>query len=180
MEDFLIAPPPIAAVVLAGGQARRMGGGDKGRTQVGRQSILARIVATVRPQVAALALSANGEAARFADLGLPVLADTVADSGPLAGLLAGLDWAAGAGFSWLLTVPGDTPFLPADLVIRLGHALRHGALAAIAGSGGRTHPVVGLWSTSLAEPLHRFMVEEGQRKVGHWAKDCGAVTMEWP
>lgn len=171
-----------AGVVLAGGQARRLGGCDKGLTAVGARTILARVVATVAPQVAALALNANGDPARFAGLGLPVLADSVEGfAGPLAGILAGLDWAAARpGCGWLLSVPTDTPFLPADLAERLAAAIAAGAPAAIATSGGRGQPVIGLWPVGLAGALRRFLVERGERKAGLWVRQVGAVEVAWP
>ena len=169
-----------AGLVLAGGQAARMGGGDKGRLEVGGQSILARLVAALDHQVAALALSANGDAARWNDLALPVLPDEMPGLGPLGGLLAGLGWAAREGYAWLLTAPTDTPFLPDDLRLRLGHALSGGGAAAIASSGGHRHHVAGLWSVALLPVLRRFLLVEGQRKVGAFAALCGAVSVAWP
>lgn len=180
MADFLLSPPAVGAVILAGGQALRMGGGDKGRQVVGGQDVLTRLIAVLRPQVGALALSANGDPRRFADLGLPVLADREEDGGPLAGLLAGLAWARAQGFPWLLTAPTDTPFLPADLLIRLGFGVCAGQSAAIAASGGRRHPVVGLWSTDLLVPLQQFLLGQEQRKMNLWAEHCGAAVVEWP
>ena len=173
------AARPAAAVILAGGRARRLGGGDKGATLIDGRSVLSRLTESLAPQVGALALNANGDAGRFAALGLPVLADPAGAEGPLAGILAGLDWAAAQGRSWLLTVPTDTPFLPGDLVLRLAHGLSQGG-AAIAASGGREHPVIGLWPVALGEPLRRFLVAEGRRKAGEWARLCGAVAVEWP
>jgi molybdopterin-guanine dinucleotide biosynthesis protein A len=172
----------LAGVVLAGGLARRLGGGDKGLTGIGGASILDRVVGVVRPQVGALALNANGDPARFAALGLPVLADSIDGFvGPLAGILAGMEWAATLpGVRWLLTVPTDTPFLPADLGQRLAAAIDQGAPAAIAASGGRRHPVIGLWPVALAAELRDFVVERGVRKVGIWTKAVGAVEVDWP
>ena len=104
-------------VVLAGGQATRMGGGDKGLRLLGRQTILDRVIERLSPQVSDLALNANGDATRFSDLGLPVLADSIEGfAGPLAGVLAGLDWAAKIGADTLVTAAADTPFFPCDLV----------------------------------------------------------------
>lgn len=180
MNPFLTSPPAAGGVILAGGRALRMGGGDKGRQSLGGQDMLTRLAAVLRPQVSALALNANGDPARFADLALPVLPDGLEDAGPLAGLLAGLDWAHGLGLPWLLSAPTDTPFLPPDLLIRLGHGVCGGQLAAVAASGGRRHPVAGLWSASLRAPLRRFLLEQGQRKMGLWAEHCGAATVEWP
>ena len=162
----------IVGIVLAGGQARRMGGGDKVLKPVGGRPMLARILERVRPLVDALALNANGDPARFADYGLPVEPDPVAGHpGPLAGVLAGLDWARRAcpGAAYVATVPGDAPFLPRDLVARLEAARAAvGADMACAASGGRAHPVVGLWPVRLAEDLRHALVAEEIRKVDIW------------
>src|SRR4249920_65280 len=109
-------------VVLAGGLARRMGGGDKARLRIGDRTILERVLARLKPQCAALILTANGDPTRFADTGLAVVPDSVPDfAGPLAGILAALDWAAAhaPGLAEIVSVPGDCPFLPRDLVARL-------------------------------------------------------------
>src|SRR5438045_1071843 len=118
--------PPAAAtvlgLVLAGGLARRMGGGDKARLRIGHQTILERVLERLAPQCAALVLNANGDPARFEDTRLPVIGDTVPGFlGPLAGILAGLEWAAAhaPGITDVVSAPGDCPFLPADLVARL-------------------------------------------------------------
>ena len=169
-------------VILAGGLARRMGGGDKCRQVVGGRSILVRTVACVGPQVAALALNANGDAGRFADVGLPVLADPVAGHpGPLAGVLAGLIWAAARGAGWLVSVPGDCPFLPGDLVARL-HAARGAAMVAVAASGGRVHPVAGLWPVACRDALAAALAG-GERRVGAFVEALAghhaAGVAEW-
>src|SRR6202044_1642994 len=117
--------PPTLGLVLAGGLARRMGGGDKARIRVGGATILERVLARLAPQCSRIVINANGDPARFADTGLEVVADSVPDfAGPLAGILAGLDWAAARapGTAWLVSVPGDCPFLPNDLVARLHEA----------------------------------------------------------
>jgi molybdopterin-guanine dinucleotide biosynthesis protein A len=168
-------PPSVAGVILAGGQARRMGGGDKGRTQVAGRSILDWQLEILRPQVAALAINANGPAERFAETGLPVIADDPGAEGPLAGILTALEWAAAEGFSRVLTVPCDTPFVPPDLVLRLG---RH--TAAVAASQGNIHPVIGLWPVVLANDLRRLVIDAGERKARVWVQRCGAVSVEWP
>ncbi|HVI52065.1 MAG TPA: molybdenum cofactor guanylyltransferase MobA [Candidatus Sulfotelmatobacter sp.] len=171
----------IAGIILAGGQARRLGGGDKPLRLLAGRPILARLIASFAPKVSAMAISANGDPARFAAFGLPVLADPVpGHPGPLAGLLAGLEWAGTLpDVKALLTLPGDTPFLPDDLADRLGERVEAGAGAAVASSGGRRHPVAGLWPLSLAASLRRFLVDEGERKVGLWAERAGAATVEW-
>jgi molybdopterin-guanine dinucleotide biosynthesis protein A len=166
-------------VILAGGRATRMGGGDKGRLLLGGRSLLSRVIERTAPQVAALALNANGDLTRFADLGLPVLPDPVPDfPGPLAGVLAGMDWAASQGADHVVTVAADTPFLPEDLVPRLLLAAESGAPIVLASStveGRETrHPTFGLWSVSLREAL-REALDRGERKVGLWADQQGAV-----
>jgi molybdopterin-guanine dinucleotide biosynthesis protein A len=163
----------IAGVLLAGGRAQRMGGGDKCLRPLGGRPILARVIARLHPQVAALVLNANGDPARFAGFGLPVVADSIPGfAGPLAGLLAGLDWAAAAqpGCTAIASVPTDLPFLPADLVARLAAgAAAQGTDLAIAASGERTHPAIGLWPLRLRDDLRRALTEEGLRKLGVWA-----------
>jgi molybdenum cofactor guanylyltransferase len=160
----------IAGVVLAGGLARRMGGGDKGLRLVAGRPILAWVIERARPQVAALALNANGDAARLGEWGLPIVADGVPGfAGPLAGVLAGLDWAAETvpEASHVASFATDAPFLPRDLVARLRMALHEGAELACARSGGRAHPVFGLWPVALRNDLRRAM-NEGVRKVDLW------------
>lgn len=162
----------VAGVLLAGGLARRMGGGDKGLKVLGGRPILDWIVDRVRPQVGPLALNANGAADRFEAYRLPVLPDAVGDfAGPLAGVLTGLEWARNAApdCEFVATFPTDAPFLPEDLVSRLFAAMAdQGADMACAASGGRHHPVVGLWPVRLADDLRRAMVEEDIRKVDRW------------
>lgn len=163
-------------VVLAGGLSRRMGGGDKGRLEVGGRPMLGRVIACMAAQVVAVALNANGDPGRFADFGLPVLADGVAGQpGPLAGVLAALDWAAGQGAGWVATAPGDCPFLPMDLVARL-HDARGAGRFACAGSGGRAHPVIAVWPVDCRAAL-RAALGAGLRKVGAFATQSVA---EWP
>ena len=172
--------PPTLGVILAGGLARRMGGGDKGLRQVGGERVLDRLVRRIGPQVAGLAINANGNPARFADLGLPVVMDTVPDRpGPLAGVIAGLDWAAShpSGAAWIVTVPGDCPFLPTNLVARL-HAGRGTADFACAASSGRTHPVVALWPLSRGDAL-RQAVQDGERKIDAFTGRYATVAIEW-
>jgi molybdenum cofactor guanylyltransferase len=160
----------VAGVILAGGLSRRFGGGDKCLRLLAGRPILAHIIERLRPQVDALALNANGDPARFAAFGLPVIADSIAGfAGPLAGVLAGLDWgAARTGITHVATAAADAPFLPLDLVQRLRHALEAGGSdLACARSGGRAHPVFGLWPVALAEEL-RAAVHSGIRKVDQW------------
>jgi molybdenum cofactor guanylyltransferase len=162
----------IAGLLLAGGRSRRMGGGDKALRELGGRTFLARIIERLRQQVAALVLNANGDPVRFAEYGLPVVADSVPDfAGPLAGILAGLDWAAAhrPGCTFVASVATDAPFLPLDLVSRLVAALAEArADLACAASGGRAHPVFGLWPVRLKEDLRAAVRDEGVRKVDLW------------
>lgn len=166
-------------VILAGGQARRMGGGDKGRLMLGGQSLIERVIARLAPQVKVLALSANGPPDRFADLGLPVLPDSLPDfPGPLAGVLAGLDWAAAQGGDRIVTAAADTPFLPADLVARLDSAARRGGLALAQDAAGDRHPTFGLWPVALREDL-RAALTGGLRKIVAWTDSHGAAQAQF-
>jgi molybdopterin-guanine dinucleotide biosynthesis protein A len=170
--------------VLAGGLARRMGGGDKARIAIGGVTILQRVLACLAQQCTRIVINANGDPARFADTKLPVVADSVSDfAGPLAGILAGLDWAALhlPECEWLVSVPGDCPFLPSDLVARL-QAVRvaAGAPLACARSGEWRHPVIGLWPLALREDLRRALVAEGLRKIETWTARHGVAIADWP
>ncbi len=162
----------VVGVVLAGGLSRRMGGGDKALLDLGGRTILDHVIERARPQVSALALNANGDAARFSRFGLPVIADVVEGyAGPLAGVLTGLEWAAAEapGCAWIATFASDAPFLPGDLVARLVEAVeRDGADMACAASSGRRHPVFGLWPVALAGALRNAVIDEALRKVDLW------------
>ena len=165
--------PPLG-VILAGGRATRMGGGDKGLLALDDQTILGHVVERLSPQVADLALNANGDPDRFASLGLPVIADSIGDyAGPLAGVLAGLDWAAGQGADAIVTAAADTPFFPCDLVPQLllaTEGMTHPlALAATpdAKRGTARHPTFGLWPVALRDDL-RASLNDGLRKVVLW------------
>jgi molybdenum cofactor guanylyltransferase len=176
--------PATLGLVLAGGLARRMGGGDKARIAIGGVTILQRVLACLAPQCTRIVINANGDPARFANTKLPVVADSVPDfAGPLAGILAGLDWAARhvPDCEWLASAPGDCPFLPNDLVARL-HAARiaAGAPLACARSGERRHPVVGLWPLALREDLRRALVAEGLRKIEIWTARHRVAIADWP
>jgi molybdenum cofactor guanylyltransferase len=177
-------PGKPLGVVLAGGLARRMGGGDKARLRIGGRTILERVLARFKPQCAALILNANGDPARFADTGLAVVPDSVPDfAGPLAGILAGLDWAAreAPDVADIVTVPGDCPFLPEDLVARLSAArAREAAPLACARSGEWRHPVVGLWPVALRGDLRNALVAEGLRKIEAWTARHGVAVADWP
>jgi molybdopterin-guanine dinucleotide biosynthesis protein A len=172
----------VPGVILAGGLSRRMGGGDKCLAPLAGRAILAHIIERVRPQVSILAINANGDPSRFADFDLPVIADESADfAGPLAGILAALDWAADQArpIQHVLTVPGDTPFLPHDLVARLVAGLAKGAELALAASGGRSHPVIGLWPLASRDALRRAIHGEGLRKVETWASRFATAAVEF-
>ncbi len=165
-------PPEIAGVLLAGGLSRRMGGGDKTLKTLAGRPVLDHVVARAKPQVAALVLNANGDPARFARYDLPVVPDPVDGFvGPLAGVLAGLEWARAhvPHCLWVTSFATDAPCLPRDLVARLSFTVTaHGADMACAISAGQDHPVFGLWPVRLAGELRRALAEEGVRKVDVW------------
>ncbi len=166
-------------VILAGGLSRRMGGGDKALLPLGQGTLVSHVAARLGPQVSALALNANGDATRFAALGLPVLADSLPDHpGPLAGILAAMDWAAGQGAHMVVTAPADTPFLPRDLVSQL-ERVAEASGAAIAASGGRTHPVCGLWPVAARADL-RAALAGGMRRLSDWTDRLGAGIAPFP
>jgi molybdopterin-guanine dinucleotide biosynthesis protein A len=178
-------PAEPLGVILAGGLSRRMGGGDKGLLPLGRTSILGHVVERLRPQVADLALNANGDPARFPDFGVPVLPDEDDDRpGPLGGVLAGLDWAASCGAAAIVTAAADTPFLPRDLVARLIAAAGPSGIAlAATREDGRPirHPTFGLWPVALREDL-RAALADGDRKVVIWTDrhDAGTAMFDDP
>ncbi len=172
----------IAGVILAGGLARRMGGGDKALLQLGGETLLARVIARLQPQVDEIVLNANGDPARFAEFGLPVAADTVAGfAGPLAGVLAGMRWAAAMGYTHVASAAGDTPFFPADLVVQLAQAVQSGgqpiALAATNDPkrGLSEHPTFGLWPVDLADNLEESLTVGNMRKVIVWTSCHGCA-----
>ena len=180
----MAADPTTLGLLLAGGLARRMGGGDKPLHTIAGRSMLAHVIERLSSQCAGLLLNANGDPVRFADYGLPIIADDVPDfAGPLAGILAGLDWLATnrPETEWLVSVAADTPFIPRDLVARL-HAAREeaGVPLACAASGGRTHPVIRLWPVSLRQDLRHALMVEDERKVSRWAARHGVAMAEWP
>lgn len=164
-------------VILAGGQARRMGGGDKGLLMLNGQSLMQRVIMRLSPQVQRMAINANGDPARFSGFALPVLPDPVPGfPGPLAGVLSAMDWAAGLGADAVVTVAADTPLFPADLLARLRAAGRStGFSLAATGTDAAPdwHPTFGLWPTALRDTLRRDLLA-GQRKVIDWALQNGA------
>lgn len=175
---------PIAGVILAGGLSRRMGGGDKCLREIAGRPLLAHILERVRPQVEPLVLNANGDPARFKVFGVPVVADTVEGfAGPLAGILAGLDWAAAHApqCAWVASFAADAPFVPRDLVARLAAAVdRDQADLACAVSGGQAHPVFGLWRVDLRAALRDALVREQIHKVDRWTARYKLARVEFP
>jgi molybdopterin-guanine dinucleotide biosynthesis protein A len=176
--------PQTLGVILAGGLARRMGGGDKPMREISGRTILDHVIERFSPQCDGLVLNANGDPARFASFNLPVVADTVADyPGPLAGVLAALDWTAEnrPQIEWVVSVAGDCPFLPRDLVERFHAArLNEDAQLAVASSGERSHPVIGLWSVALRHDLRHALVDEDLRKIDRWTARYPLATVTWP
>lgn len=168
----------INAVILAGGEGRRMGGADKALLPLNGRSLLAHVLYRLTPQVGAVAISANGNPARFAAFGLPVLPDAQS-LGPLSGVLAGLCWAVGHGADALLTVPVDVPFLPADLAARLAAAAA-GDAPVLAECEGRLHPATALWPVALVAPLAEFLASGARPKVTDFAFAHGACRVPFP
>lgn len=173
-------------VILAGGQATRMGGGDKGLLRLGGQTLLDHVIERLEPQVAEVALNANGDPARFSSLRLPVLADSIAGFvGPLAGVLAGLDWAAARGGDAIVTAAADTPFFPCDLVPQLllrGEGMTHPLVLAATPDvkrGTARHPTFGLWPVALRDDL-RTALNGGLRKVVLWTEQHGGREALFP
>ncbi|WP_256754458.1 molybdenum cofactor guanylyltransferase MobA [Mesorhizobium sp. Mes31] len=173
----------VVGIILAGGRSRRMGGGDKCLLPLGSGCLLDHVILRLAPQVAPLALSANGDPARFSRFGLPVLADTVTGfAGPLAGILTGLEWAiANTACKAIVTAAGDTPFLPLDLVERLAAAIdqRSGSIA-VACSAGKRHPTFTLWPTDCRDALRRFLVDEDNRRVSAFIERHDFVDVDFP
>lgn len=171
-------------VVLAGGLGRRMGGGDKPTRVIGGRTMLEHVIERLGPQCDGLVLNANGDPVRFARFGLPVVADTIEGyPGPLAGMLAALDWTADnrPDVEWVVSAAGDCPFLPRDLVARLQRArMTEGADLAVAASGGQAHPVIGLWKVALRGELRHALTNEGLRKIDRWTSRYGLATVSWP
>ena len=174
----------VAGVILAGGRARRMGGGDKCLHRLGDKTILEHVIDRARPQVSPLILNANGDPGRFAEFGLAVATDVIDGfAGPLAGILTGLEWARGHApdCPWVASFATDTPFLPEDLVPRMLAAVADAnADIACAASGGRSHPVFGLWPVRLAGELRHALADEDMRKIDLWTARYRLVTVEFP
>ncbi len=161
----------VTAVLLAGGMARRMGGGDKCLLEIGGRTLLDLVIERTRLQVPDMVINANGDRGRFDRFGLPVAPDTVGGfAGPLAGVLTGMEWARDnrPENPWIMTVATDTPFFPNDLAAALLRRVKDGADMACARSGDRNHPVFGLWPVGLASDLRKALVDEEMRKVDVW------------
>lgn len=171
----------VVGAVLAGGQGRRMGGVDKASVRLGGRSLLEHVLERLAPRCSALVISANGDPARFAAHGFPVVPDTVG-TGPLAGVLAAMDWAAAQlpDIAFLVSATVDVPLLPTDLVSRLlARRESSGQRIVAARSGGRTHPAHALWPVSLRHDL-RAALAAGERRVGAWAAAQGSACACWP
>jgi molybdopterin-guanine dinucleotide biosynthesis protein A len=180
----MTASVPTLGVLLAGGLARRMGGGDKPLKTIAGRTILERVIERLAPQCDGLILNANGDPQRFAFTGLPIVPDDVPGfAGPLAGILAALDWAAAhrPDLAWVASAAADSPFLPHDFVSRL-HAARDaaGVPLACAESGGQAHPVNALWPVSLRADLRHALVVEDMRKIDRWTARHGIAQAAWP
>ncbi len=180
----LAPPPPTVGVILAGGLSRRMGGGDKSLLTIGERTLVQCVAERLAVQCARLILNVNGDPARFDDMNLPIVPDTLADHpGPLAGILAALEWAAvhAPSVEWVVSVPGDTPFIPGDLVERLHEDRRASGLPLVcASSASRRHFAVGLWPVSLRHDLRSAMVGRGTRSIREWAGPHGLAEASWP
>ncbi len=177
--------PPVVGVLLAGGLSRRMGGkGDKPLQAIAGKPLLAHTIERARPQVRALVLNVNAAQERFAEYALPMVADPVEGFvGPLAGVLAGMDWARANApdCPWVMSLATDAPFIPEDLVARLlAVVARDDAEIGCAMSGGRTHPVFALWPVRLAEALRTALIEEEMRKIDRWTARYKVAYAEWP
>jgi molybdopterin-guanine dinucleotide biosynthesis protein A len=174
----------VAGLILAGGLARRMGGGDKPLVMAQGRTLLDRVIERIRPQVGPLILNANGDPDRFAHLGLPVAGDVLDGyGGPLVGVLTGLEYLAchHPHIRWMVSVAADTPLFPADLVTRfMDAASADKARLAVARSGDQTHPVFGLWSVDLAGDLRAALVDEGLRRIDRWTARYPLAVVDWP
>jgi molybdopterin-guanine dinucleotide biosynthesis protein A len=176
--------PKTLGVLLAGGLARRMGGGDKPMRTIGGRTIMERVIARLAPQCDQLILNANGDPSRFSAFGLPIVPDNIEGfAGPLAGVLAALDWSAAhrPSVEWVLSTATDSPFLPRDLARRLHQArMAVGSEISVAASGGHVHHVIALWNVSLRDQLRDALVKEDIRKVGFWMARYKPATATWP
>lgn len=170
----------IAAIVLAGGLATRLGGGDKPLRAIAGRPLLDHVLARLSAQAGRIALSANGDSSRFANYGIPVLPDEGEQAGPLSGILAGMAWAKQIGATRLLSVAGDTPFFPNDLTKRFLEATGNGNAIAVAASGDRCHPVFALWPVALEDDLRTFLATSPTFSVVAFTGRHTAVTVSFP
>ncbi len=173
----------VCGVLLAGGKSRRMGNRDKALLELNQKPVLSRVIEIAEPQVISLSLNSNADPQKYEDFGFPVISDVVSGyAGPLAGILTGMDWARKKHpcCKWLASFACDAPFVPSNLVSRCLHqALENGANLACARSGGRVHPVIGLWSLSLYVSLKEAIINKGIRKVDEWTASHRLVEVEW-
>ena len=168
----------IFGAILAGGQGRRMGGADKALVRLAGRPLIAHVIERLEPQVERLALCANGDAARLARYGLPVLPDQTLSQGPLSGILAALDWAAPLGATHLVTAPTDAPFLPPDLTPRL--LLASDTTPAVARSAGNDHPTFGLWPVGCRDALRAFLASGAKTSIRAFADAHHAARADFP
>ena len=169
----------VVGVILAGGKSSRMGGGDKCLLPLAGRPVLASVIARLRPQVSDIVINANGEPARFANFGLPVVGDSVTGfAGPLAGVHAGLEWVKvnRPDARYVVSVAGDTPFIPDNLVQRFLSEVNHHSGFLVAASAEGLHPVIGLWTVAMGPDLQQWL-EQGNHKVTAFAKQRGAVEV---
>ncbi len=162
----------VVGVILAGGLSRRMGGGDKALRALNGKHLIGHVIERLRGQAAPIAINANGDPSRFSVFELPVIPDATSDFvGPLAGVLAGMRWAAEAApeARVIVTAACDSPFFPTDLVQKLLAANGLYPCIALAASGGKAHPVFGLWPIALTDDL-ALSLDRGTRKVRHWTE----------
>lgn len=177
-------PPPTLGVILAGGLSRRMGGNDKALVSLAGRTLLEHAAERLAPQCESVILNANGDPSRFARIPIPVVPDSLPDHpGPLAGILAALEWSAihRPNIAWIVSAPADTPFIPRDLVLKL-HEAQQESLKPIActASGSQIHFAVGLWPVSLQHDLRYSLVEKGTRSIREWLNRHGHVEVPWP
>ena len=178
------AAATVFGVIIAGGRSTRMGGSHKALLVLRGQRLVDHVRARLAPQCAGLALSVN-EAAAFEALGLPLVEDDAALklAGPLAGILAGLEYVAvqQPDMEWVVSAPADVPFLPADLVSRLSAArVAENAEIACATSGGRAHPVVALWPVRVRQALRDALTTDGVRRVDRFTARYRTAVVAWP
>jgi molybdopterin-guanine dinucleotide biosynthesis protein A len=177
-------PPPTLGVILAGGLSRRMGGNDKALLPLADRTLLEHAIDRLAPQCESVILNANSDSSRFERVSLPVVPDSVPDHpGPLAGILAALEWGVAhrPDIAWVVSAPADTPFIPRDLVLRLHEACQDSRKPiACAASGSQTHFAVGLWPVSLRHDLRYSLVEKGTRSIREWLSRHGHAEVSWP